>query len=387
MTKSLMEERTDIKLACYYMERAHESFSLAISSGTRVKSIEWIHDIEDRSINSAQDFYAFAKEDLDFESKVFQLNNLKKFSFNKVNAHLNYFICEIFYHRSLDLMEKNLNLSCQTIKECSYFYEESLKCLNESKKGRNCSMSDNCLDIEELDELYNDFMLQDVILDGLKQKRLADILYHKAINETEDLDLELIWDSIDLYREAIRKAVNKDLEIEAEILSKIGTIYENVFKINEKSKEYYMACFSLAESLKPKIFTNKSWYIKCRSAIERFQNKVVKEEEEAKEAEKQKILHKIKDDLEKIKAKARSLSNFDFIQFVYADYPPPEKSKNYENIQKHLKDSNDKKAFQLAMCDYHPDKNMNDQRKEMKFIYEDIAKYLGNKYQSMKGVD
>lgn len=377
-----MKEKSDIKRACYYIERAHESFSLAFNSGSKVKSIEWINDIEKRSISSSQDFYKFAVENLDFDTKVFQLNKLKNFSFNQVNAYLNFYLCETFYHRSLELMEDKLNLSSQMIKECSYFYEESLKCLNKNNKSHK--ISEFNLDLEEL---YNDFMLQDKILDGLRQKRLADLLYDKAINQAENLDLELIWDSIDLYREAIRKTANKDLEIEAEILCKIGTIYEFVLRLMEKSKECYMACFNLAESLKPKMFTNKSWYIKCRSAIERFQKKVLKEEEIAREEEKKKVLHKIKDDLHKIKVKEDSLNCSDFIKFVYTDYPPQEKRKNYENIQKNLKDLNVKKAYQLALCDYHPDKNINDERKEMKFIYEEISKYLGHRYQNIKEAD
>lgn len=108
------------------------------------------------------------------------------------------------------------------------------------------------------------------------------------------MDIEGIWDSIDLYHEAICKAKDKNIELEAEVLSLLGTIYKNILKLKTRGNKLFKACFNLTESLKPKLFTKYKWYKDCLNAIEASQEEVVKEEEKKLQAEKEKVKDKIR---------------------------------------------------------------------------------------------
>jgi hypothetical protein len=131
------------------------------------------------------------------------------------------------------------------------------------------------------------------IIESLKCKKLVDIKMEQILNKNETLDMEAVWDCIDLCHEAIIKSKDKFIELEAEMLSLLGTIYEKILKIDSRAKKYYKACFTLTEALKPKLFTKCKWYKDCMRAIEASQEKIVKEEERKLEQEKEKVRIKI----------------------------------------------------------------------------------------------
>lgn len=106
--------------------------------------------------------------------------------------------------------------------------------------------------------------------------------------------MEAIWDCIDLYHEVICKSRDNFVELEAEVLSLLGTIYGKILKMKGRAKKYYASCYQLTEALKPKLFTKYKWYKECMSAIEAAQKEVVREEEKKEEAEKKKVVTKIR---------------------------------------------------------------------------------------------
>jgi hypothetical protein len=91
----------------------------------------------------------------------------------------------------------------------------------------------------------------------------------------------------------IVKSKDTFIELEAEMLSLLGTIYGRILKLDNRARKYYKACFTLTEALKPKLFTKCKWYKDCMRAIEASQEKVVKDEEKKLEAEKKKVRIKI----------------------------------------------------------------------------------------------
>jgi hypothetical protein len=60
------------------------------------------------------------------------------------------------------------------------------------------------------------------------------------------------WNTIDLYRLAIVQTKGKNLELEAEALSQIGYIYEQVLGDDAKAKVCFYSCFNICESMRPK---------------------------------------------------------------------------------------------------------------------------------------
>ena len=48
------------------------------------------------------------------------------------------------------------------------------------------------------------------------------------IEKTETLNMDIVWDTMDWYHIAIMQTRGKDLEIEAELLCKVGNLYDKV---------------------------------------------------------------------------------------------------------------------------------------------------------------
>jgi hypothetical protein len=130
------------------------------------------------------------------------------------------------------------------------------------------------------------------IIESLKCKKLVEIKIDQILNKNETLDMEAVWDCIDLCHEAIIKSKDKFIELEAEMLSLLGTIYGQILKDNRAIK-YNKACFTLTEALKPKLFTKYKWYKDCMRSIEASQEKIIKDEEKKLEREKEKVRIKI----------------------------------------------------------------------------------------------
>lgn len=178
---------------------------------------------------------------------------------------------------------------------------------------------------------------------------------------------------------------DKDIELEAEILSKLGLIYTDILVLKNKAKTYYYESFRLAEAMKPKMFTNESWFKRCSSQIKKYQKEVIDEEEKRKEAERKKVINEIQGDLDKIESEAKKGDRVEFIKFVYAKYPAKKQDAKAPTVSK--ADSNDtiKKALKQALIHYHPDKNGGEEFGfAWHFIAVDISKNLGSLYEGLK---
>ena len=160
----------------------------------------------------------------------------------------------------------------ETNQNVLFIIQECVKTRNELNKTSLISMTH--IDAYDLKELEDNKLIQQCIIDGMKHRNLADLLLDRLINYEETLIMDQVWDCIDLYRESILKTKDKDLELEAEILSNLGLIYADVLKMANRAKTYYYACFSLTESMKPKLFTSHTWYIRCCNAIKIYQKNV-----------------------------------------------------------------------------------------------------------------
>ena len=57
---------------------------------------------------------------------------------------------------------------------------------------------------------------------------LGDQIFKDMIEKTETLNMDIVWDTMDWYHIAIMLTRGKDLEIEAELLCKVGNLYDKV---------------------------------------------------------------------------------------------------------------------------------------------------------------
>lgn len=357
----------------FYSELAQKYAYDALTHSKNVQNSEWVAKIKLDAIKSFNRFYENILN-YNYEKRVDNLVDLKRSSIDEVCVLINYRICECYFRMAADLMNSNLYLKALAANnECDFYYEESIRHLNNDENMINM-----------IKELKEDFILQRFCLEGFQSKIIAQKMLDQCINEHEILNMELIWDIIDRYRDAISKLKGKDIECEAELTSDLGYIYDKVIKNKDKAKDYYKLSWYLADSLRPKVLTHFKWYKRCANAIERYQQELLEKERNSFEAQRQKIYEKIKNDIEKLREKAKE-GSYKFLPFIYSNYPPKNPNHSFKND---LNSKNLKRSIQTAICHYHPDKNPKQEYgNEWYFIVDEITKILTNFYEKLKSLD
>ncbi|RNA39792.1 hypothetical protein BpHYR1_034388 [Brachionus plicatilis] len=354
----------------FYCEMAQKYASDALEYGINEQSYEWLAKIK-LNAKEAFSFYYESILSQSYEKRIKALIKVLKSSTKEICALIQYRICECYFRLSGQLMNSNfVEKALATNYECDYHYEESLK-----------FSKDNYKMTQTLEELKNDYILQRFTLEGLKSKNIGHNLLHDCINNHEDLNLEQIWDIVDWFRDAIDKLKGKDVESEAELSSDIAYVYDEILKIKDKAKSYYQLSWHLADSLRPKIFTRLKWYQRCAQAIERYQQEKLEQERQSYEAQREQVFGQIKDDIEKLRNKAKD-GYYDFLPFIYSNYPPKNPKHTFSG---NLNPTNLKKSIQTAIYHYHPDKNSSALYGNAWFFTADeITKILTNFYEKLK---
>ena len=236
-----------------------------------------------------------------------------------------------------------------------------------------------------LDELNEEVTVQEYIAEAHQQKYIADQMYDEAINSDECVDIELIWNAVDDYKAAIIKSHDRDLEVEAECISKMATIFEKILFLKDLARRYHYKCLELAESMKPKTFYHRTWFIKSKRAVERYQRETVEEEDRVKNEKREKVADKIKPMIQEINEKFRSLTHRKFLEFIYEKFPP---KKIEQKLDQTLLENSLKKCYRNAASHYHTDKNSEElYGLEWYFICEETCKLINNRYETFKGLD
>jgi len=211
----------------------------------------------------------------------------------------------------------------------------------------------------------------------------ADSLLYTSLNETIELNYELeeIWMACDMYKRASILSRGIVIEIEAEVLTKMGNIFYKLFKDSRRATTYLKQAFYLVESLKPKTFNGVTWFEEMRNCMMEIQ-KEVPEEKEEEIAEEFYQKHAVL--LENLKKQKNS---FEFLRHIYATFllPTVEKRKLPE-----LNSSNIKRHLFVACAHYHPDKFVDEcfdgySQADSKFISTEITKILTSFYSKFKG--
>lgn len=237
---------------------------------------EWVYQLSAKVSNGIDEYFKVYAND---EEKVMDLLlKLKENLNDNLKCYLLYKISVFYYHASLKQIEYDINLSFRSINECRFYSEE---CSKLSKQLDNRVSFD-------IEEIISDRSLQECLIDGLRYFNIAEKNLDKVINYEETLNIESIWDCIDLYHDAIVRTLDKDIELEAKIKSKLGYIYKNILKLHHIAMRYFYDSFNLAEAMKPKLFTHESWFIRATNAIKQSQGEKIDEEKKKKRETKRK---------------------------------------------------------------------------------------------------
>ena len=91
---------------------------------------------------------------------------------------------------------------------------------------------------------------------------LGDELYEKLVKDEETLNMDMVYEVIDWFKQAVvRTREVTEVEIEAIALSRLGGVYDKVLKIKYKAKEYLMRSMQLAHSMHPRTFNTEGLYM------------------------------------------------------------------------------------------------------------------------------
>ena len=99
----------------------------------------------------------------------------------------------------------------------------------------------------------------------------GDELYARYCKDESNRDMEMAWDILDWYKKAVLLTHELEVEIEAIAISRIGRLYDQVFKIKSKARESFKAAIALALSMHPRTFNNDGeTYSELRSFLISF---------------------------------------------------------------------------------------------------------------------
>lgn len=140
--------------------------------------------------------------------------------------------------------------------------------------------------------------------ESIKLRQQADRIFNEQVMQSEELDFEMVWTILDLYKASEMHSRNIDIENEAIALSRQGRLFQKFFKLHSKAHTYYRASFDLAISLHPKDMSSFDWFKECKIALEEHQKAKVRAEEAKKDKERAPYLEKMKKKLDALKCHA-----------------------------------------------------------------------------------
>ncbi|EDQ86158.1 uncharacterized protein MONBRDRAFT_11218 [Monosiga brevicollis MX1] len=231
-------------------------------------------------------------------------------------------------------------------------------------------------DLAELRIGSEEIHIQGRVIRSLHMIREGLRLEQSALWDDENLLMDLVWDSVDAYHEAIFVSDGADLAQEAEAIARLGIIYSKILKQPVRGKNYCVKALNLASSLHPRVFTFVPWHQTASDIVKAYQEELVARERSAWEAKRKPYLEKLAPELKKLEeASTEGLDSL--IDMIYDKHPPLNK--------KHTKPTAEgKKRIQHAIRHYHPDKG--NVSEETKVLLEEITKLLTAHLNAAKGL-
>jgi hypothetical protein len=207
---------------------------------------------------------------------------------------------------------------------------------NGDHKKALCLLKDNYTAVEEAKQHLG--LLEDVtdleestsihlsIAESAMARERGELAWKSAIQDNEHLQMELVWDAVDHYNQAIILAREKCLESEAVAQSRLGELFQVLF-VTDKSKEHYRAAVDLALTMTPRNFQRQNWYQKCLNGLQTYQDEQKWKEQKEQERIRAPIKEELKEVLDEFKA-ASAKSADHFLKLIYAKHPPKRGTKS-----------------------------------------------------------
>ncbi len=293
---------------------------------------------------------------------------------------LAYFVALIWLTRARCAFHKSLVVERDTsAKVCGML-------LGEAEEGCSFSLSslmkageETAIKKEEVMELLRDVVIQARIVEA--EASLHDALDHfKRYMFDEDFDMFAIMVALDLFQKVLATSGGLAVEAEAIACARMGQIFFNVLKVQEKGHRFCLQAVQLAASMHPKIFNQCDWYQVCVQIIEKWRREKQIEEEAGWQKKREPIMEKLKPVLYELKSQASKPIAF-LLKFLFEKHPP----KDEEAVLGSVDAAALKNTLLKAIRIYHPDKNPRDVHGDEWFVLcEEICKILNMKLELLK---
>lgn len=138
--------------------------------------------------------------------------------------------------------------------------------------------------------------------DSINLREQADHLFDTYVMQCEELNFDIVWHILDMYKASQMHCRDIDIENEAIALSRQGRIFYKVLTLKDKAHLYYRASFDLATALYPRDMNKFDWFKDCKLVLEELQKAKLMKEEADREKERAPYLGKMKGILDALKA-------------------------------------------------------------------------------------
>lgn len=236
----------------------------------------------------------------------------------------------------------------------------------------NDGVFDKCL------ELNVDIHRHVAIAEGTQQRLFAEKLLTEALQDDEALDIDKMWQIVDLFKQAELLTRELDLECEAMVCSSLARIFDKVFKLESRARNYARQSLRLAEAMKPRTFHGAAWLVNAEDTLRELQRRAAIRADEEASREREPFLKEWHEELTTLNT-MRSKSAQALLDHIYLAHPP-----KVEHTKPAAWDADNMKRHLLhALRAYHPDKQSTFGR-SWQVLCEEITKILTAKYEYFK---
>lgn len=370
----------------FYLHEAIKGLCTAYNNSEECKEPEWRSEVFETLSVCLQEVIDAAEAFKDTDQKITQLEKLARIiTVNEAAPDVQMNLATIYFHDGTTKLQNGDYKKCLSrMRDCYQPIEEVKRLCRIYGGSLNHKM------MQEAQTLEKDVFYHTCAAKAVQARVQGDQLLQVALKEEEELNMTLIFEVIDWYKQAVVLAREVEIEQEAIAESRLGVVYDKVLKMTFRAKAYFTHSFELAESLKPRVFTSKDWYKDCTTALKKYQDEARQRDEKEKQKARAAFLAELTEELADIgKYKTRAV---DLIKYVYINYPPKNPSwqkpsaddmKKWQEMESDSKDY--KKLLIKALSVYHPDK-VDEKVHGMKWkvLCEEITKMLTNHYEGTK---
>lgn len=380
----LTQKMEDYQTILHYYQEAIKGLCAAYNRSEDCKPTQWRNEVLGTLSLSLQEVIDFS-DAFHTDMKIRQVEQLVMItSVERATADLQLRLARLYFNDGATKLQNG------DYKACLSRMRDCYRPIEEVKRLAHIG-GDDLEDLsQEGETLERDVLYHTCSASSMQARVQGDHLLTMALEDEEELDMTLVFEVIDWYKQAVLLAREIEIEQEAIAECRLGVVYDKVLKLTRRAKDYFSHTLQLAESMKPRVFTSCDWYKECIMTLQRYQEEVRQRDEEDKRKVRVKYLEELKEELEDIKK--NNTGAVALIKHVYTSYPPKSSSwekpsddemTKWDSLERGTKEY--KKFLLKALAVFHPDK-VDDKEHGMKWkvLSEEITKMITHYYENTK---